>query len=503
MSAPLFRRVLVANRGEIAVRIIRACHALGIPTTVVHSTADRDTMPVRLAEEAWCIGPPEARESYLNVEKILEVAKLSGCDAVHPGYGFLAENANFARRAGELGVTFVGPNPDAITAMGDKINSRRKMIDAGVPVVPGVESPRFTEAELRAAAKDIGYPVMLKATAGGGGKGIRIVESEAGLWDAYTRSVSEAEKAFGDGVVYVEKAVQGPHHVEFQVFGDRHGNVVHMFERECSVQRRHQKVVEETPSPFVTPALRDEMATAAVEAARAIGYDNAGTVEFLVDRDRRFYFLEMNTRLQVEHPVTEMVLGRDLVAEQLRVAAGQPLSFRQEDLVPQGHAIEVRICAEDPENNFVPALGRVKAMTAPSGPGIRVDSALFSGLEVTLHYDSMLAKLIAWGEDRPAAIARLKQALGEFKIAGLKTNIPFLGGIVRDPRFVAGDYDTSFLAEYAPPEIRADLLQAAMAAAVLFKHTRGASARRAMEGNRSGGMDPWKAYGRNKGVRRT
>jgi acetyl-CoA carboxylase, biotin carboxylase subunit len=502
MSTRKLERVLVANRGEIAIRIIRGCHALGIPTSIIHSTADRDTMAVRLADEAWCVGPPEARESYLNIERILEVATLAGCDAIHPGYGFLAENADFARRVIAQGLVWVGPHPDAIEGMGDKINARRTMIEAGVPVVPGIESDSFTEASLAAAARDIGYPVMLKATAGGGGKGIRIVESEAGLWDAYARSVSEAEKSFGDGTVYMEKAVLGPHHIEFQVFGDKHGNYVHLYDRECSVQRRHQKVVEEAPSPFVTPELRADMAAASVEAARAIGYDNAGTVECLVDRDRNFYFLEMNTRLQVEHPVTEEILGVDLVAEQLRVAAGHPLSFRQEDLVPRGHAIEVRVCAEDPSKNFMPALGRIKALTVPSGPGVRVDSALFPGLEVTLHYDSMLAKLIVWGKDRDMALARLRQALGEFKIAGLETNLPFLGGIVRDPRFVAGDYDTSFLDDHEAPEISAERLQAAMIAAVLHKHTRHESARRALTATQGQGLDPWKSYARNRGVRR-
>ncbi|MEE9394472.1 MAG: acetyl-CoA carboxylase biotin carboxylase subunit [Planctomycetota bacterium] len=494
--------VLIANRGEIAIRIIRACHRLGIPTAIVHSTVDRDSRALRLADRAVCIGEPEAKASYLNIDRILEACRETGSNAVHPGYGFLAENSEFARRVREAGLFFIGPQAEAIDAMGDKINSRRMMIEAGVPVVPGIESDEFTPKELKAAAKKIGYPVMLKATAGGGGKGIRIVQKESELWDAYERSVSESEKAFGNGMVYIEKAIEGPHHIEFQIFGDAHGNYLHLHERECSVQRRHQKVVEEAPSPFMTPKLHAAMASAAVQAAAAIGYQNAGTVEFLVDRDRNFYFLEMNTRLQVEHPVTEMILGVDLVEEQLRVAVGMPLSFQQKDLVPRGHAVEVRICAEDPDNNYLPAIGCVKALTLPSGPGVRVDSALFPGMEVSLYYDSMLAKLIVWGADRAAAIAGLRQALAEFKIAGLKTNIPFLGSILRDEAFRRGEYDTSFLTHFEPAGMRPEVLEAALAAAVLYRHTRQSAARAALKGTKGGGLDPWKAAARGAGVNR-
>ncbi len=496
----MFDKVLIANRGEIAVRVIRACRALGMKTVIVYSTADRLSRAVLMADEAYCIGPPEARKSYLDGKKIIDVARRSGAQAIHPGYGFLSENAAFAREVKEAGLVFVGPNAEAIDAMGDKINSRHAMEKAGVPVIPGIERPSFTKEALKEAAREIGYPVMLKATAGGGGKGIRIVHDEKDLWQAYERSVGESEKAFGNGTVFVEKAIEGPHHIEFQVFGDKHGHYVHLFERECSVQRRHQKVVEESPSPFMTPELRAEMGEAAVTAARAIGYDNAGTVEFLVDRHRKFYFLEVNTRLQVEHPITELVVGVDLVVEQLRVAAGEKLSFEQEKLAQTGHAIEVRICAEDPDNNYMPDVGLIESVILPDGPGIRLDSAMAAGLEVTLHYDPMLAKLIAWGHDRAEAIGRLKQALTEFKISGLRTNVPFLGDILRDERFVAGVYDTSFLEHFEKPPLRQDVFDAAIIAAALFKHVEGGG--RKLAGSGKGGLDPWKSFGRVRGARR-
>ncbi|MFT7616714.1 MAG: acetyl-CoA carboxylase biotin carboxylase subunit [Planctomycetota bacterium] len=496
----MFEKVLIANRGEIAIRVIRGCHALGIHTVLVYSTADRLSRAVRLADEAYCIGGPEAATSYLDTEKILAVAEESGADAIHPGYGFLSENADFARAAAEKGIAFIGPNPRAIDEMGDKINSRNLMKEAGVPVIPGVEAESFTEDELKAAANKIGYPVMLKATAGGGGKGIRIVHKEEDLWSSYERSVGESAKAFGDGRVFVEKAVLGPHHIEFQIFGDKHGNVVHLYERECSIQRRHQKVVEETPSPFMTPELRSAMAEAAIQSAKALGYDNAGTVEFLVDKDRNFYFLEVNTRLQVEHPITEMILNVDLVTEQLKVAAGQPLSFTQEDLQPRGHAIEVRVCAEDPDNNYMPAVGTIQAMTLPQGPGVRLDSALSQGMEIGLYYDSMLAKLICYGKDRNEALRRMMQALAEFKLSGLKTNIPFLGEVIRDARFRYGEYDTSFLESFEKPELRQDLLDASIIAAAIYRHIHGTKAKKLVGGK--GALDPWKSYGRMKGVRR-
>jgi acetyl-CoA carboxylase biotin carboxylase subunit len=462
---------------------------------------DRTERFVLLATEAVCIGEPEVSASYLNQSKIISVAKATGADAIHPGYGFLAENAIFARAVNEAGLRFIGPAPDCIEAMGDKVNARAAMIEAGVPVIPGVERDNFDEASLREAAASIGFPVMLKASAGGGGKGIRIVEDANDLWRSYERVVSESEKSFGDGRVFLERALIAPHHVEVQILGDHHGNVVHLLERECSIQRRHQKVVEETPSPFLTPKLRAEMTESAVVAARALGYTNAGTVEFLVDAEKNFYFLEVNTRLQVEHPVTEEILGIDIVELQLRVAAGEPLPFTQGDLVPRGHSIEVRICAEDADNGFMPAVGRIVALTLPSGPGVRIDSGLYRGQEITLHYDPMLGKLIVWGENRDVAIGRLKQALAEFKIAGVKTNISLLGDIVRDQRFQDGVYDTSFLSSFAKPPLREDQLKAALIGAALAKHTGGSRGQRRDQDNAA--QDPWKMSGRMRGVQRS
>lgn len=495
------KKVLIANRGEIAVRIIRGCHSLGIPCAVVYSTADRMSRAVRLADEAICIGPPEARLSYLDIDKILDAAADCGADAIHPGYGFLSENAEFARRVRDAGLVFVGPSAESIDAMGDKISSRKLMAEAGVPVIPGIERESFDEKSLAAAAEEIGYPVMLKATAGGGGKGIRIVHELADLWPSYQRSVGESEKAFGNGTVFLEKAIVGPHHIEMQIFGDSHGNHVHLFERECSIQRRHQKVVEEAPSPFMTPELQARMAEAAILAAKAIDYQNAGTVEFLVDAQRDFYFLEVNTRLQVEHPITEETTGIDMVREQLLVASGEPLSFTQADLEQRGHAIEARICAEDPDNGYLPAVGSVEGLTLPAGGGVRIDSALTPGLEVSLHYDPMLAKLVTYGADRDEAIARMKQALTELKIAGVKTNIPFLGDIIRHPAFVSGDYDTGFLEDFVKPEMRREQLEASLIAAALQRHTGGGEARvRTSQGADRGGA--WRNYARMRGVRR-
>ena len=497
----MLKKVLVANRGEIAVRVIRACHEMGIAAVAVHSTVDRTSRAVRLADEAVDIGGPESKTSYLDGGKIVAAAKKCGADAIHPGYGFLSENAGFARLVRDAGLVWVGPNPDAIDAMGDKINARRRMIAAGVPVAPGIDQENFDESSLVAAARKIGFPVMLKASGGGGGKGIRMIKDEAELWPAYQRVVSEAGKAFGSGRVYVEKFVEGPHHIEFQVFGDKHGQVVHLFERECSVQRRHQKVVEETPSPFLTEKVREEMAKAAVAAAKAIGYDNAGTVEFLVDKHRNFYFLEMNTRLQVEHPITELTLGVDLVREQLRVAAGERLSFRQEALAPRGHAVEVRICAEDPDNNYLPDVGRIHAVSVPGGPGIRVDSAIYRGLEVSVYYDSMLAKLIAFGATRDDALARMRQALSEFKISGIKTNISLLSGIMRNDAFRRGEYDTRFLEVWERPAARVDALDAAIVAAALTKHMKAGNGKALVAGT-AALASGWKIDARRRGVKR-
>jgi acetyl-CoA carboxylase biotin carboxylase subunit len=497
-GAPPFRRLLVANRGEIAVRIIRAAHALGIPAVAVFSEADRKALHVRYADAAACIGPPEPRRSYLDIDRILDVATRMGCDSVHPGYGFLAENAEFARASAAAGLVFIGPPPGVIEAMGDKLRARALMEAAGVPVVPG--SGAVDPENLAAQAAAVGYPLLLKASAGGGGKGIRTVHEPGQLRGAFDRAQGEARTAFGDDTLYLERLLEGPHHIEIQIFGDSHGSLVHLHERECSVQRRHQKLVEETPSPFLTPALREAMGRAAVDAARAIGYVGAGTVEFLVDAGRRFYFLEVNTRLQVEHPVTEMVTGLDLVQEQIRVAAGAPLSFTQSTVRPRGHAIEVRVCAEDPDNGFLPSIGRIDDLALPGGPGIRVDSALFTRLEVSLHYDSLLAKLVAWGADRSEALARLRQALSEFKIADLKTNIAFLGRVVRSEAFTSGDYDTGLAARLGSPDAPEVLVEAAAVAAAVGHHLR-AGAGRAPAAALKGGADPWKSEGRRRGLR--
>ncbi len=501
MTSTPIKKVLIANRGEVAVRIVRACRSMGIETVAVYSHADRTERFVLLASQAVCLGAPEARVSYLNQEKIIEAARQTGADAIHPGYGFLAENASFARAVKAADLVFIGPDASCIEAMGDKVNARAAMIEAGVPVIPGVERDLFDEVSLREAADTIGYPVMLKASAGGGGKGIRIVEEPDELWPAYERVVSESEKSSGDGRVFLERALIGPHHVEVQILADHHGNVVHLLERECSIQRRHQKVIEESPSPFLTRELRARMVESAVVAARALGYTNAGTVEFLVDDQREFYFLEVNTRLQVEHPVTEEILGVDVVELQLRVAAGEPLPFSQDQVQARGHSIEARICAEDADSGFMPAVGRIVALTLPSGPGVRIDSGLHRGQEITLHYDPMLGKLVVWGETRTAAIGRLKQALAEFKIAGIKTNIALLGDIVRDERFQSGIYDTSFLDSLVKVPLREAQLTAALIGAALAKHAGASRLQRSAEGEST--QDAWKMAGRRRGMERS
>lgn len=488
--APL-KKVLIANRGEIALRVIRACHAAGIPTVAVFSEVDRQALHVRMADEAVLIGPPSPRESYLVQDRILEAARISGADAIHPGYGFLSENATFASRCRDAGVTFIGPPPEAIRAMGDKIQSRLRMKAAKVPVVPGEDA--VNEDTLEDAAKRIGLPLMLKASAGGGGKGIRIVREMSELKEAFLRARAEAEKAFGDGTVFLERYVDGPHHVEVQVFGDHHGTIVHLFERECSVQRRHQKVVEETPSPFVTPELRQRMCDAAVAAARAVGYVNAGTVEFLVDSNREFYFLEMNTRLQVEHAITELVTGVDLVAEQLRVAAGKPLSFKQADVRQAGHAIEVRVCAEDPESGYLPSTGRIQELLLPGGPHVRLDSALYPGLEVTPYYDSMLAKLCVHAPTREAALAFMRQALAEMRIGGLRSNLAHLARILRDPEFTSGTYDTGLLSRMEAPKNDVETDRLATIVAAVLRHEDVESSKPVLRSTAGGGLDAWRA----------
>ena len=422
---------------------------MNIATIAVYSDADREALHVRMADEAYHIGPAPSAESYLRAEKILDVAKRAGADAIHPGYGFLSENSDFVRQTEAAGVTFIGPPPEAMEAMGGKISARRIAIEAGVPVVPGTTDPLRSADEARRVAEEMGYPVMLKASAGGGGKGMRLVTDPADLASSLETAQAEARASFGDDAVYVEKAVVRPRHIEIQIFSDSHGNHVHLGERECSIQRRHQKVIEEAPSPINSPELRAAMGECAVKVARAVGYVGAGTVEFLVsDTDRSFYFLEKNTRLQVEHPVTELVHGIDLVREQINVAAGQPLSFDQQAVELTGHAIECRVYAEDPDSNFMPSPGRITRLRLPNGPGVRDDGGIYEGAEVSIFYDPMISKFAVYGRDRQEAIERMRRALREYEVGGIKTTLPFFREVMDDPEFVAGDLDTGFIARF-------------------------------------------------------
>jgi acetyl-CoA carboxylase, biotin carboxylase subunit len=445
----MFKKILIANRGEIAVRIIRACRELGISPVAIFSEVDVDSLHVRMADEAVCVGPAASTQSYLNIDAIINAAKKTNSEAVHPGYGFLAENAQFARAVTDSNLVFIGPTPEAMEIMGSKITARRAAVEAGVPIVPGTVEPLSSLTEARSVAERFGFPVMLKATAGGGGKGMRLVHSPSELGSAFENAQAEAAAAFGDSSLYLEKAVERPRHIEIQVFADTHGNVVHLGERECSIQRRHQKVIEECPSPINDSNLRQQMGEAAKTLARAVKYTGAGTVEFLVsDTTRDFYFLEMNTRLQVEHPVTELVTGFDLVREQFRVARGEQLSFTQEEIDWRGHAIECRVYAEDPNNNFFPSPGTITYLQEPSGPGVRVDSGVQLHSQVSIHYDPMVAKLAVWGTSRAEAIDRLTRALDEYSVAGITTTLPFFRAVVRDSEFVAAKLDTGFIPRF-------------------------------------------------------
>ncbi len=508
-KAPFHRpleKVLIANRGEIAVRIIRALHDLGKRAAVVYSDPDRAGLPVLLADEAYRIGPAPSRDSYLEAEAIVELAVAIGADAIHPGYGFLSERAHFARLCRDAGVTFIGPSPEAMEAMGSKVESRRRMIDAGVPVVPGGRDPLADLESAHTAAAAIGYPVMLKAAAGGGGKGMRAVAGDGELAGAFRAARSEALASFGDDAVYLEKLIDRPRHVEIQVLGDEYGKVVSLGERECSLQRRHQKVVEESPSPAVGPELRRAMGDAAVAAASAVGYANAGTCEFLLAANGEFYFLEMNTRLQVEHPVTELVTGLDLVVAQIRIAEGEPLPVALESLSPRGHAIEVRLYAEDPYQRFAPSPGRIELLRLPEGPGVRNDCGVYEGAEVSIHYDPMLAKLIAWGADRGEALARLKRALLELRVEGIRTTAPLYLALLEHPDFLAGNLDIGMLdrklaaGELQPPAEAPFADLAAIAAAVAHHEEaarRAAGVREAMGGHRTA----WREAGRRESLR--
>jgi acetyl-CoA carboxylase, biotin carboxylase subunit len=467
-------KVLIANRGEIAVRIIRACRELGIRTVAVYSDADRAALHVRYADEAYHIGPPPARESYLVIDKLIDVARRSGADAIHPGYGFLSEREAFAEAVMDAGITWIGPRPYAIRMMGDKQEARATVKKAGVPVIPGTEQGLSDEELVNAANSLVRYPLMVKAAAGGGGKGMRTVRRPEELAGALAAAHREAEAAFGDGRVYLERLVEGARHIEMQILADMHGNTIYLGERECSIQRRHQKLVEEAPSPFVDEDLRRQMGEMAVRSAQSVDYLNAGTIEFLVDKDKTFYFLEMNTRLQVEHTVTEFVTGVDLVKEQLRIARGRRMGPTQDGIHINGHAIECRINAEDPFNQFLPSVGQVTVHLAPTGPGVRLDSGIYAGYEVTPYYDSMLSKLVVWGATRPEAIRRLSRALEEYRIMGIKTNLPFHQKLVDSHHFISGKFDTSFVEQHFHPTVDPARLnpQAAAILATLVAHNR-------------------------------
>ena len=449
----MFTKILIANRGEIAIRVIRACKELGVATVAVYSEADRAALHVRAANEAFCIGPPPSKDSYLNGARILEVARSCGADAIHPGYGFLSEHAEFAEACAGAGIAFIGPNPRAIRVMGNKTTSRVAVHAMGVPLVPGMRENITSEEHAVHWAQTIGYPVMMKAAAGGGGKGLRLISRPEDLPAAFRAARAESLHAFGDEAVYLERYIENPRHIEIQLLGDRHGHLIYFPERECSIQRRHQKVIEETPSTLVDPALRRQLGEAAVKAARAVDYDSAGTVEFIVaGRTREFFFLEMNTRLQVEHPITEMVTGIDLCKEMIRSAAGYPLAFAQEDVPLHGHALECRIYAEDPDNRFLPTPGRIIGLRVPGGPWVRDESGMYEGMEVPIHYDPMLSKLVVWGSTRERCITRMTRALSEYAVKGIKTTIPFHARVMKNASFIKGDIDTTFIDSQFQPQ---------------------------------------------------
>jgi acetyl-CoA carboxylase, biotin carboxylase subunit len=511
----MFKKILIANRGEIAVRLIRACRELGIPSVAVYSDVDRAALHVLKAEEAYAIGEAAAAESYLNIRKILDVAKRCGADAIHPGYGFLSENAKFAQACADAGVKFIGPRAASIEMMGSKTRARQEMEKAGIPSVPGTSRGLGSVQQAKDVAERIGYPVMLKAAAGGGGKGMRLVGSAQELQSALEAARGEALRAFGNDEVYLEKAIVNPRHIEMQVLADEHGNTVYLGERECSIQRRHQKVLEEAPSPLVDPDMRRRMGEVAVRVAKAAGYWNAGTIEFLVDREKNFYFLEMNTRLQVEHPVTESITGLDLVELQIRIAAGERLPFEQEDVMIRGHAIECRIYAEDPDNNYFPSPGKITMLLTPSGPGIRLDSGVYEGWTVPIDYDPLLAKLVGYGQDRTQAVARLVRALEELFVAGIKTNLGLFQRILADEDFRSGRIDTGYLERLLEAESHSEsgggkreVANVAAIAAVMFALLDpGSSAGDGLSSNGAGtseagsGGSGWKRAARVEGLR--
>jgi acetyl-CoA carboxylase biotin carboxylase subunit len=506
----MFKKILIANRGEIAVRVIRACRELGVRTVAVYSDVDRDALHVRFADEAYHCGAPPSAESYLRMDRILEIAKRSGAEAIHPGYGFLSERGAFADLCEKEGVVFIGPRGEVMRQMGDKVTARQTMEKAGVPIVPGT-TERLTDEAAERWIRDVGPPVMIKAAAGGGGKGMRLVRQISELRQALARARSEAKASFGDDSLYVEKFVEEPRHIEIQILADRHGSAVHLFERECSIQRRHQKVIEEAPGNRISEDLRARMGAAAVAAAKAVGYVGAGTCEFLVDAKDRFYFLEMNTRVQVEHAITEAITGVDIVKTMIQIAAGAPMPFRQDELAITGHAIEARIYAEDPDRGFAPSPGEISVYRPPDGIGIRVDGGVYTGATVTVNYDPMVAKLIAWGRDRPEAIDRLRRALEEFVVKGIKTSIPFHLRVLRHPNFLAGKYDTGFIDQHMDggkggptdpggEERRVALMLAAIAA---YQRDKERSERAAHQAPAAGGASGWREFGRRSQMRGT
>jgi acetyl-CoA carboxylase, biotin carboxylase subunit len=500
----MFKKILIANRGEIAVRVIRACRELGIISVAVYSDVDRASLHVRKADEAYHIGPAAASESYLNISKIIDIAKRSNSEAIHPGYGFLSENPNFAQACADAAIKFIGPTATAMNMMGSKTRARQHMEGAKLPTVPGTSQALQSLKQAQQVAAQIGYPIMLKAAAGGGGKGMRLVDDPAKLDSALQSAASEAQRAFGDGSVYIEKAILNPRHIEMQVLADEHGNTVYLGERECSIQRRHQKVLEEAPSPLVDAEMRRRMGQVAVQVARTAQYTNAGTVEFLVDQNKNFYFLEMNTRLQVEHPVTELTTGLDLVHLQMRIAAGETLPFKQDEIGIRGHAMECRIYAEDPDNNYLPSPGKITLLLAPSGPGIRRDSGMYEGWTVPMEYDPLLAKLIGYGSDRQQTISRLVRALNEYFVGGIKTNISLFRRILNDEAFRAGKVDTGFLDQLlssATSEPQRDDARIAAIAAAIFAHVDGATNGKSLQLNYREPNSGWKKAGRMEALR--
>jgi acetyl-CoA carboxylase biotin carboxylase subunit len=496
----MFKKILVANRGEIAVRILRACKEMGITSVTVYSDADKTALHTRYADEAYHIGRAPAVESYLNIDKIIKTAKDTKAEAIHPGYGFLAENTDFAEACEKAGIVFIGPTSQAIRLLGDKIAAKKTMTEAGIPIIPG-SSGAVKEADALKIARQIGFPVLIKAAGGGGGKGMRVVKQVEALSSAMKQAINEARSAFSNPVVFIEKFLEAPRHIEFQILADNHGNIIHLFERECSVQRRHQKLIEESPSPIMTPELRSTMGQAAVKAVRASAYTNAGTVEFMVDKDANFYFLEMNTRLQVEHPVTELITGIDIVKEQFKIAAGQKLSLKQKDIKMTGASIECRISAEDPQNNFAPSTGKIIEISEPGGPGVRLDSGVYEGFEVPLYYDPLIAKLLVWAPSRNEVISRAKRCLKEYTIRGIKTTIPFHILVLNNAQFFKGEYDTTFIDSVLGKVVyKKEHHEVAAIAAAIGKIINNKKTVAAKPSNRRS-SDSWKYYARKSMMR--